>query len=161
NLKGKSFHIFNKPVSEEKFNRTIKEWAFTARARVEAAHVEFEQFLSDKPLPHIISDDPEANSGNYLFNCRSAFDAFECYDSENVVHCHSHWSARDCLDGYGYGNQLSRSIQFVNVGDNASGVVNCIECWNNVSNLVYCTYCENSSDLFGCVGLRGKQYCIF
>ncbi|MCB0323790.1 MAG: hypothetical protein KDD69_09465 [Bdellovibrionales bacterium] len=161
NLKGKEYYIFNRKVSPEEFDRIVREWTFTARARVEAATEEFETFLADQPFPHMIGDEPEENSGNYLYQCRSAFDSFECVDAANVVHCHWLRGARDCLDGFGFGDGLSRSIQFVNVGSGAEGVINCIECWNNVRDLVYCSYCEESSDLFACVGLRGKQYCIF
>jgi hypothetical protein len=34
------------------------------------------------------------------------------------------------------------------------------ECWDQLIRSQYCTNCHSSSDLFGCVGLRKKQYCI-
>ncbi|USN58889.1 MAG: hypothetical protein H6767_02090 [Candidatus Peribacteria bacterium] len=35
----------------------------------------------------------------------------------------------------------------------------CILCYEN-RDVLYSTDCHNSSNLFGCVGLRNKQYCI-
>jgi hypothetical protein len=35
------------------------------------------------------------------------------------------------------------------------------ECWNQLRDSEYCTNCHNSHDLFGCVGLRNAEYCIF
>jgi hypothetical protein len=36
-----------------------------------------------------------------------------------------------------------------------------MECWPDSSDLEYCVHCHSSSNLFGCVGLKKKQYCIF
>ena len=161
NLDGKQFCIFNEQLSPEEYQTAVRDWQFSARTRVEAAKEEFSAFLSDKPIPHIFSDNPRNTSGNYLMACDAAFDSFECVDCRNIVHCHGLISAEDCLDGLGFGNGLSRALQFVSVGDGAEDIVNCIECSNGVKDLSYCTYCEESQHLFACVGLRGKEYCIF
>lgn len=36
-----------------------------------------------------------------------------------------------------------------------------MNCWPNVSYALYSDSCNNSTYLFGCVGVRNKQYCIF
>ena len=36
----------------------------------------------------------------------------------------------------------------------------CWECWPENKNLEYALYCSNSSNLFGCVGVKKKEYCI-
>jgi len=47
------------------------------------------------------------------------------------------------------------------VGNTFSRVIFSESCWNGVSNLAYCRLClDGSKDLFGCVGMRGQQYCI-
>ena len=161
NLQGKEYHIFNRPVPKAEYEQTVRDWAFTARPKVESAKEQFDEFLAAHPLPHIITDNPHANTGNYLQRCKNAYDSFECVDAENVVHCHALIGAKDCLDGYGFGGGMAKCVQFVEVGDTAESLVNCIDCRDNVSQLTYCSNCERCSNLFGCVGLTDKEYCVF
>lgn len=160
-LEGKNYHIFNRPVSKEGFEKALGEWSLNARPRVELAQEQFSEFLVDKPIPHIFSDNPESSSGNCLWGCHQAHHCFDCFDSENIYHCHALRDANNCVDGFAFGEGLSDSAQFVQVGDGATRLINCIECWGDVTDLAYCTFCEKSSNLFGCVGLRNREYCIF
>jgi len=45
-------------------------------------------------------------------------------------------------------------------GIQCSKIFFCNESWNQITNLEYCHNCFNSSNCFGCVGLKKKQYCI-
>jgi hypothetical protein len=159
-LEGKEYHLFNQPVTEQEYAAALRDWSFSARQKLEVAKETFDEFLSDKPIPHLFSDHEENNSGNYLLNCRSAVESFECSDCRNVIQCSALTDAEDCLEGLGFGGKLSQSAQFVSVGRGARNVVNCIECWDKVDGLTYCSFCRNSANLFACVGLSGKEYCI-
>lgn len=161
NLKGKKYHIFNKEVSPEAYEEALRERNLSSVAGVEAAREEWTAFLSDQALPHILGENLGGSTGNYLYNCHSVFDSFECKDCSNLVHCNFLHQAKDCLDGFGYGAEVSRSIQFVNISGPASNIINCVECWGEVHDLTYSSYCSDSSNLFCCVGLKGKEYCIF
>lgn len=46
------------------------------------------------------------------------------------------------------------------VGRQCSSVFFSNECWDQLINSQYCSNCHSPSDLFGCIGLRKKQYCI-
>ena len=156
-LQGKEHYVFNQPLSPEGYRRTLQEWSFSARQRLEAAKDVYNEFISDKPIPHIFSDAPHGNSGNYLVRCLDAIESFECVDCRD---CRYLSGASDALDGCGAIGPLSHGAQFVSVSRNASNIRNCVDCWNDVQNLDYCSFCENCANLFGCVGLRGKEYCI-
>ncbi len=160
NLNGKEFHVWNKQVSSEEFERLSNEWNLTARQKVELAKEEFNDFLSQYPVPHIIAEPFENISGNYLYGCSNVRDSFECFTCHDLAHCHGLTNSDNCFDGV-FGEKVEQSALFVAVGMNAKNVVNSIECWNNVENLAYCSYCEDSRNLLGCVGLEGKEYCIF
>jgi hypothetical protein len=45
-------------------------------------------------------------------------------------------------------------------GMGAYNIKFCTQIFPNAKNLTYCMFSNNSSDLFGCIGLRKKQYCI-
>ncbi len=161
NLEGKSYHVFNRPVTKEVFEQTIRDWCFTARPKAQLARERFAQFLADKPVPQCVTDNPRNTSGNYLYQCIGAQNCYECFNCSNLSDCNNLVDAEHCVDGFGGGDDLLNAAQFVSVGEGAQNIINCVECWSNVNNLTYCSFCEDSSDLFACVGLRGKSHCIF
>ncbi len=160
NLENKEYYVFNEYVGEQRYQEILADRSFSFRQSVDNAKGEFQKFSSSLPVPHIYASNSRKCTGNYLRNCKNVIDSFECNDGSNLVHCCRLTRAENCLEGYGFGQGLENSAQFVSCGMNASNIVQSIECWNNVHNLRYCTFCEDSSHLFGCVGLRGKEYCI-
>ena len=46
------------------------------------------------------------------------------------------------------------------VGYNAYSCLFTNQAFNQLTNIYYCNQCFRSNDLFGCVGLSGKKYCI-
>ena len=161
NLEGKEYHVFNKPVSPEEYEAALAELELTARRRLEDTLAGYQDFLRDQPMPHAYMNGSTESTGNYLFDCKDANQSFECSSCEDIVLCVGLTKGRQCVDGSGYGVGIESSAQFVNVGAQAKNVVNCVDCWGDVSDLAYSVFCEESSNLFGCVGLRQKEYCIF
>ena len=161
NLDGKEYYVKNRPVTPEEFSEAVRRAEFLARSNAERAKEEFGLFLLDQPLPDFFSDLPEETSGNYLSHCRKSYNSYECFNSIDLLDCNQLHNATNCLEGFGFGDGLIDSAQFVSVGSHARNIVNCIECWNDVSDLAYCNYCENSHHLLACIGLRNREYCIF
>ena len=161
NLEGKEYYVFNKEVSKEEYQQILESWTFTRRQRVEEAQSRFSEFIKSHPVPHIYTDNFQGQTGNYIYRCSDVIQSFESKDCTSIKHCSSLTRAHDCLDGHGFGDGLRHAAQFVSVGRDAHNLINCVECWNSVSNLTYCGYCEKSSNLFGCIGLRNKQFCVF
>ena len=160
NLADKQYHIFNKAVSAEEYNQTIAAWNFSDRFQVELAKEQFSNFCRQFPVPHIIADKIDKISGNYIYQSNQIIDSFECAESSQLINCHNLFRAKGCIDGFGFGDGLSNAAQFVNVGSKGHNIRNCIECSGNVNDLTYCANCHSSRHLFGCVGLRDKEYCI-
>ena len=48
----------------------------------------------------------------------------------------------------------------INIGRQCASVSFSHESWDQLTNAQYCINCHSSSNVFGCVGLRKKQYCI-
>jgi hypothetical protein len=63
------------------------------------------------------------------------------------------------VDTVGYNSFLM--YECINTALDAYKNLFCIRCWSGCSNLIYCFNCDSSSNCFGCIGLRGKSYCIF
>jgi hypothetical protein len=154
------YAVFNQPVEKQRYFELLKELNLSNFESLKKAKEKFQTFLSDKDIPHIIGHNLGGSTGNYLWDCEDVFNSFDCRSCKGLYYCDSMQEAENCLDGVGYGRNSGNLAQFALVGDGAQNVRNSVECWNNVSNLDYCSHCEDSSDLFGCVGLRGKQFCI-
>lgn len=98
-------------------------------------------------------------SGDYLKNsknCQFSFDVSESEDLKNVIFA---YRCKDCYDSdlLGEGTQLSHNTI------STLGGYNCSFCYMiiNCSNVEYSTYIHNSKNIFGCVGLKRNEYCIF
>jgi len=65
----------------------------------------------------------------------------------------------DCYDGYGIGAQASLMYDIVDTGLNESKVAFTIVVYES-TNAYYCINCHACQDIFACIGLRNKQYCI-
>ncbi len=50
--------------------------------------------------------------------------------------------------------------ELMSAGENAQNLFMCAMIWT-CSNSFYSLFCHQSSNLFGCIGLRNKEYCIF
>ena len=161
NLEGCSYYVFNEKVTPEEFERFRNEWELSERARREAAYERFREFLKDVPTPHLYQTSSTNVSGNYIFSSKDVTRSFFCENVEDTFGGFFLTDAKEILDSYGFPSSgLQRVSQSVSVGYGAKEVYNSVECWKDVERLDYCFYCEESSDLFACAGLRGKQYCI-
>ena len=159
NLFGKQYYLFNEPHTKEEYEAALSKFDLSARSLLEVAKNRFHELLGVQPLPHIFSDDPSSTTGNYLFRTTNAMLSFECIDCDDIVNCHNIYSGEQLLDCV-VGFDLRNSMQSIGcVG--GRGLQNCIQCGPQVSELAYCVACEESSDLFGCIGMRNAQYCIF
>lgn len=161
NLTRKSYCIFNKQYSKDDYLSELEKYNFVLRQDLEVAKNIFSSFLQEHCVPHIYADNPQSVSGNYLKNCTQTQYSYECFQSANLYACNSIIQGSRCIDGYGFASKISDSAQFVSSGANAKRILNSIECWNDVSDLTYSSYCHKSSNLFACVGLKDKEYCIF
>lgn len=59
---------------------------------------------------------------------------------------------------FGYGNE--KCYDSLEIGTNATSTLFSISSWNNITDLLYCFACHSSQNLFGCIGLKQKKYCI-
>ena len=152
-LEGKSYHVFNKPLSPEEYADFEKRFRFTDQRSLESAQQEFADFLAQRGNGKVTEGDNGQESSTAPY---SEF----CEDVDCVVRCRWLTNAEHCLEGCGSSGGLRRAAQFVSVGRNSEELINCVQCYN-VSKAMYCFHCEDSSHLFACIGLRNREYCIF
>ena len=163
NLHHKKYHIFNKEYSKEEYFKKLKEFGVGSYANKEEIWSNTQEFWLKSPVRFMYGRKNEDVSGEYIFNSKNVKDSYMVDNGENLRFCHHtrfNPSAKDCYDYYGIGRNTELSYEDLIVGRNASRIKFCSNCYENVQNFEYCVLCVSSSDLFGCVSLRKKQYCI-
>lgn len=158
NLRQKEYHILNKPVSKEiykEFKNNLKSYKFLSE-KIE----EFNKFKLQFPQKYMRGVQNENCTGNYLVNCKNARFCFDCRDLWDGKYCTQIFmKAKDCMDADECG-ECELVYESSEVGYNAYNIRFSLQCLNQIRDLTYCDTCFYSSDLFGCVGLKRKKYCI-
>ncbi|MCC6953950.1 MAG: hypothetical protein IT290_07520, partial [Deltaproteobacteria bacterium] len=158
NLRHKTHHIFNQPVSAEVYEE-FRQKLQTA-AGISELSQQFEEFRQQFPIRASRTVRCEESSGHSLVDCVRAVECFDCRGLEDGRYAvHSFPPARDVVDCYACG-QCELIYECQNVGIGAYDVKFSSHCVSNVRELTYCDQCWHSSELFGCVGIRGGKHCI-
>ena len=102
-------------------------------------------------------------SGDYIYNSKNARDCYRVHGSEDVKFCQNVLSGtlKDSYDYTNWGENAELMYECLICGKGNSGLKFCAQCYPGNRDLEYCVFCQNSYDLFGCVGLKNKKYCIF
>ncbi len=162
NLKGKKYHIFNKPYTKEEYAKKIESLNLGSVASLKTQAEEVYSFWKKFPVKYMNGFRNITSSGDYLNNTKNTKESFLVSDIEKskflqlVVY--------KCTDSYDYtvwGDTASRMYECLTCGAQVDSLKFCFNCWPSSRDLEYCVSCHSSSNLFACVGLRNKQHCIF
>ncbi|MCX6807324.1 MAG: hypothetical protein NTZ80_00735 [Patescibacteria group bacterium] len=98
-------------------------------------------------------------SGDYLANCANCHECFEATECQDCKFCDSNKSSKDAYDVLGHGQRAELILETVATGIGQM-IAFCVLS-ADLNNVFYSISCHSCSNLFGCAGLRKKQYCIF
>ena len=163
NLRGKNYHIFNQPYSKNEYAATLKTFNLGSCAEIQKLIFQSKEFWFRFPNKYIENGTPSFNvSGDYVFSSKEAKNCYITIGGENLKYCQylNFAPTKDCYDYFIYGANAELVYECAMLGGNAHNTRFCLQSWPDVRDLEYCEYCMVSSDLFGCVSLRNKQYCI-
>lgn len=164
NLKNKSYHIYNQPYSKEEYEKKIAEmrldtWSGFVKARAEA--MAFSQKFPHAYLNGIFNTDV---TGEYVSESKNVHYGYLVRGGKDLKYVQYIQFLPPTIDSYditvwGENNQLA--YENMECGNGTYNVHFSLGCYNQVKNIEYSQYCMSSANLFGCVGLRKKEYCIF
>lgn len=160
NLRQKSYHIFNQPYSPEDYKTKLTSLDFGSYQKREAARNQWFNYRQQ----HAIYRDAyllncENCSGNDLKNCHNTQYSFNATNCENSKYLFDVLDAKDCQDmNYSlYQPELAYEVMST-LQARHSAFLTGGSTYND--NMYYCDMVQSSSNLFGCVGLRHKKFCI-
>jgi len=159
-LRRKELHMFNKKVSQKEWNERMAELTLTpaviTRMREHSNDI---RVRTPQLFAKIIQC--ENSTGDNLYRCKNAHNCFDVTDAENIKHVvYSPWNTLNSRDLYA-GGGVEWVYEYIAGG---IGIFNAAFVHNVADGLdysYYCVYCgKGASNLFGCIGVKKKEYCI-
>lgn len=164
NLRNKSYYFFNEPCTKEDYAKKVAQFDMGSRAGVRTAQKRYEEVLarSIRRFAMIFkSTDVTGDNAVNAKNCRMCFDMTGSPSAEDSKFLA--WGGIGIKDSYdggpGIGDTAEQLYDATDTGIESSRTF--------FTNVVYGSFdveysinCHGSHHLFGCYGIRNKQYCI-
>jgi len=163
NLRGKSYYIFNKPFAKEEYFQQLKEYDLGSYAVVQETKEKVSRMFLDYPRRFAEELHNVDVSGNRIYGCKNVHNSFEVYNTEDSKHCQFilYQHARDCYDMTFWGQNANRVYECMGAGDSQDMIKFSFNCWASATYIEYSYHIVSSNkNLFGCIGLKNKEYCI-
>ena len=161
NLRNKSYCLFNEQLSKEDYNSRLKQVNLGSRAAIRDTYERLEKMKQNFIVPSIVEHHGVNVTGNWLENCKDAKSCFACSEIEEGKFLFGVNKGKDIFDLTYWSMNSELIYESANIGRQCASVAFSHESWDQLREAQYCINCHNSANLFGCVGLRNKQYCIF
>ncbi len=160
NLRNKQYVFRGIQLSREEYQEKIKAVEFGSHNEICKLKEEFDTLCINSIHKYSHKVNSIDSSGDYLTNTKNCKKCFDLEDVEDCRYCVSGASGmKDTYDVYGAGVVAEQMYEVVDCGDNGSNLVFSLSCWGGF-NINYSLFCHNSENLFGCIGVHKKQYCI-
>ncbi|KKU90960.1 MAG: hypothetical protein UY23_C0005G0056 [Candidatus Jorgensenbacteria bacterium GW2011_GWA1_48_11] len=160
NLRNKKFVFRNEQLTEEEYRKRMSAMDRGYKIQIEL-YSEYVRLRENALHKYANMVKCTNSSGSNLTYCKNAKYCFNSHNCEDVKYGAQMSRAKDVQDMYGVGDKESSLLyEGVNVGYLDSNIFFSTNTFENCARLQYCDYCRVSQDLFGCIGLRNKRYCI-
>ncbi|MBI2623342.1 MAG: hypothetical protein HYW65_02090 [Candidatus Liptonbacteria bacterium] len=162
NLRNKEFYIKNAPCTKEEYKREINKIDFGSYKISVSLYEEFLAAIRNALHKYAIILNCSNCTGNDLINSKNARVCFSSHDIENVKFAFRILTTRDAMDltYLGINSELLYECQGTGSAHSSFVRFNIHGFDGHNHDVQYSANCGSSSHLFGCVGIRNKQYCI-
>lgn len=160
NLVNREYVFFNEQLSREEYEKRIEDVELHKRSRRDEVRKHFESHKLQFPHRCLYGEQNEEVTGNAISRSRNST---ACFDASGLEDCHNcAWlhSSKNCRDHFAWGFSAEECLECVEVGDGINRTMFSVTIFGG-SNVYYSYTClGHCAHLFGCVGLRKKEYCI-
>ena len=162
NLDKKSHCIFNEQYSKEEYERKVESFKLESHKKLTNIKEKISEFWIKFPKRYYFGVQNVNVTGDYLErskNAKSCFGVANAEDSKFLTFC-SNGPIKTTYDFTHYGDNIEMVYECLQSGDGISNVKFGWGIWTNSSDVQYSVTNPGTSHIFGCVGLKKKQYCI-
>ena len=161
NLRGKSHYFFNEPLSKQEYEKKLAELNLGSYNSVDQIKSTILEFWQKFPVKYFHGIKNVNCTGDRISDSKNVRDSVSIQDGENMRYIQiSVLKAANSYDCVQLFMGMENAYECMTCGDGSYGLKYCFNCFGGDRDLEYCGYCIGSSDCFGCVGLKKKQYCI-
>jgi len=160
NLRNGKYVIRNKQYSKEGYFEEIKKFNFGSYARREEVKKEFGELILGAIRRYATMGKVINTTGNYNGDAKNAVNCFYAYNNvENIKHCQRVINLKDSYDvSYHINSELV--YEYIIGGKDSRGIRFTMAGLDALRDSDYTDHCGSSSNLFGCIGVRNKRFCI-
>jgi len=162
NLRNKQYYIFNQRYTKEDYFEKLKEFDLGSYQALAEAKRRANLFWQKFPQKYIHGRHNTNVSGDYVYHSKNALSCYDVVYAEDSKYCQyiANKPVAQCYDYTEWGQGAELVYESVNCGQGFTNSKFGQQSWKECKNIEYTSFCITSSDLFGCVALRNKQYCI-
>lgn len=159
NLRHKQYFIQNKQYSKEEYEKFMESIDLGSFSKLQQYRSEFLKILDQQAIrKHQNITFSENCSGDFIYKCKNVHDSYDVIESEDCKFCYDSGYLKDCYDTFeaAFNCELQCDCHACNRGTN----IKFCHVSYDIDSSCYTDSCHDSSDLFGCISLRRKKYCI-
>lgn len=157
-LRNKSYCLLNQQYTKQEYDAKIKTLSLASHAQLVGLQKQFEALLRQSPHRALNIVSSEDCTGDNIFNSKNCVQCFYIDGSHDNKYCFDSLNITDCYDVYSAGFDCELQVE-THACNRTKYSGFCNTCYDD-NNIWYCDLCHNSNHLFGCIGLKGNQYCI-
>lgn len=160
-LEWNKYCINNKQYTKEEYDKKIT--SIRLSSSKEDLNQQYRIWLQENNYkPYFIEYWNENVTGKMTVNSFNSSNIEFCQWVEDCKYCMLLNDSKDCYDFTSRWENSSLIYEVHNTWNNCQNQLFSEFCWMNCCDILYSNLCPvNNSNLFGCVWLRNKQYCIF
>ncbi len=158
NLRNKSYCFMNKQYSKEDYEHLLSELHLERRENRQALLARFEEFLLETPRKYLNIQNAPGCTGDNIVDSSRCLDSFGIKNCESSRYLLDNQKYRDSMDSYS-GGKNSELVYEVTSVSASSRVVACLRS-SFSHDVYYAWFVSNVANVFGCIGLDKKEYCI-
>lgn len=155
-LMHKKYCIFNRQYSSEEF---INRLAALCQLPQHEIFAQFDAIKTVDPVIFMHQTGSENVTGDYIVNSKNCLDCFDVTEARDSMYINNAINVSNCCDISFAGEESLRDCYQIMSG---IALTNCnfmVQC-THVNDSSYCEQCFYSHHLFGCVGLKNREFCI-
>ncbi|MEK7499187.1 MAG: hypothetical protein AAB649_01115 [Patescibacteria group bacterium] len=146
--------------SKEEYLERVKAYKLPTHAGLESAKKRFWEIAENAihkfaRVHHIVN-----STGDNIYNAKNCKACFEIHDIQNLRYVVRGFNVKDSMDLYGTDDE-DLTYENINSGLYSSLIKFCADSHTSCIDTRFCSYVRSSSNLFACISLRNKKFCVF
>ncbi len=158
NLRDKSYYIKNKKYTKDQYEKIVENMNISSYQMIRKLKSYFPEMMKTAIVSNLDIIGSENCTGDQIINCNNCFQSYVMQWSENTRYSYDNNYYKDSSDSYsGWDSQWCYYTTAAKKSFKVISSIRLRECTDAMYSM-FCFYCKN---IFWCVGLKNKEYCIF